>query len=101
MEKDSGIKAIFKVKDSGHKLEPLVNLTVFRIIQECLTNIRKHADATQVQIKLEIDHDRIEIFVKDDGVGFNLDDVSQNENDDSGYGLYSMRERVDLLRGEF
>jgi len=101
LEKDSGIKAAFKVKDSGHKLEPLVNLTVFRIIQECLTNIRKHADATQVQIKLEIDPDRIQIFVKDDGVGFNLDDISQNEDDDSGYGLYSMRERVDLLRGEF
>lgn len=101
LENDSGIKTHFSVNDSDEKRSPLVDLTIFRIIQESLTNIRKHANAESVQIDLDIDSERIEILVKDDGVGFNADEVAANEDDDSGYGLYSMRERVDLLKGEF
>lgn len=101
LEQDSGVKTRFEVNEAGDKRSPLVDLTVFRIIQESLTNIRKHADAKSVHIELDIDDEKIEISVKDDGIGFDIDEVAANEDDESGYGLYSMRERVDLLKGEF
>jgi len=101
LEKDSSILTEFSVVNMEQDLSPLVDLTIFRIIQEALNNIRKHAQAKKAFVELDISAEKIEIFIKDDGVGFDIDEVSKNESEDSGYGLYNMRERIDLLRGEF
>ncbi len=75
------------------------NISIYRIIQECLTNIVKHASAKRVDIKLDNDAERLSLFISDDGVGMdqNLSDHSHN----MGLGLIGMRERIQALKGLF
>ncbi len=70
-----------------------VNITVFRIVQEALTNIAKHACAQAVLIEVESKAHDLSIAITDDGVGF---DASKRN---SGYGLLGIAERVEALAG--
>lgn len=72
-----------------------INITIYRIVQECLTNISKHAQADTVTIDLHADADRLLLAVRDNGRGMDLA-VPR-----SGLGLIGMRERVEALGGEF
>ena len=72
-----------------------INITVYRIVQECLTNISKHAQADTVTIDLHANTDRLALAVRDDGRGL---DLAAPRN---GLGLIGMRERVEALGGEF
>lgn len=101
IEADIGCSAELVVNGEIKKLAPLVELTVFRIIQESMNNVRKHSKAGKVNVTIDIFNDKIALSVKDDGVGFNDEILMNNLSDESGYGLYSMRERADLLSGEF
>ncbi len=76
-----------------------VEVALFRVIQECLNNIRKHARARQVMIKLEILKKKINASVKDDGLGFNAGEM-MNGAGRRGFGLLGMRERIQILKGE-
>lgn len=80
----------------NEKILSIVNLTIFRIIQEALVNIRKHAKATKVEINLLYEPDYLDIEVQDNGVGF---DVYQNGDKVRNFGLSIMKERVKLLSG--
>jgi two-component system, NarL family, sensor histidine kinase UhpB len=78
-----------------------VNITVYRVVQECLTNVVKHAQATRAQVLVRnIDSARTERFleveVSDDGKGM----VGASRNEDQHFGLLGMRERVQALGGE-
>lgn len=70
-----------------------INITVFRIIQEALTNISKHAHASTVSIHIQYEQHYLEIEIIDDGVGF--DKSKQN----AGYGLLGIAERIEALGG--
>ena len=72
-------------------------VVIFRVIQESLNNIAKHAEASNVSVELLNRGDRLTLSVKDDGKGFSLDTVYTGQ----GFGLSSMRERVKLTAGEF
>jgi two-component system, NarL family, sensor histidine kinase DegS len=80
-------------------LSPIVELAVFRIIQEALNNIRKHAQAKYIHVKLEFIEECINVVIKDDGKCFDKGNVKAHDID-GGYGLLSMKERVDLLNGK-
>jgi two-component system sensor histidine kinase DegS len=80
-------------------LAPIVELASFRIIQEALNNVRKHADARNVHVKLEFLKESIKLVISDDGRGFDKGNV-KSQDIDAGYGLLSMKERVDLLNGK-
>jgi signal transduction histidine kinase len=73
---------------SGTRLRPEVEVVAYRVIQEALTNVRKHAGARNVWVRLEWDDDSFHCSIRDDGRG-----VDHLENQDS-FGLQSMRERV-------
>lgn len=79
-------------------LAPIVELASFRIIQEALNNVKKHADASNVHVKLEYTKKSIKLVVSDNGKGFDKVNV-KTQDIDGGYGLLSMKERVDLLSG--
>jgi two-component system sensor histidine kinase DegS len=81
------------------RLESAIEVALFRIVQETITNIRKHAQAKRAIVKIEQLNEKINIHIKDDGKGFNLDVIMTDENR-KGYGLVGMRERVQLLKGE-
>ncbi|MGB3693038.1 MAG: sensor histidine kinase [Spirulinaceae cyanobacterium] len=72
-----------------------VTIALYRIVQEALTNISKHAQATQVWLKLEEKENIISLIIKDNGQGFNL------EQNTTGFGLKGMRERTEALGGKF
>jgi signal transduction histidine kinase len=76
-------------------LPPGIDLAAFRIVQEALTNVLKHADATVAHVALSYGADVIELEVTDDGRG------SRSGTDGGGHGLLGMRERATAYGGEF
>ncbi|MDQ3020303.1 MAG: histidine kinase [Bacteroidota bacterium] len=79
---------------------PEVEINIYRIIQECLTNIIKHSEATEVIVRLKKLEKKISIFISDNGKGF---DVEKNFSDSErkGFGLRGIPERVKLFGGDF
>jgi signal transduction histidine kinase len=73
-----------------------LSTAIFRIFQEALTNIARHAEATTITAKLEEIGGKIELTVRDDGKGIAESEVSK----DGAFGLVGIRERVTALRGE-
>jgi signal transduction histidine kinase len=65
----------------------------YRLVQEALTNVIKHAGATRVQIRVSEDDEHVEILLRDDGSGFQPDGAT------GGFGLVGMRERIALVHG--
>lgn len=80
-------------------LTPAANIQLLRIVQEALTNVRKHASANHVLIQLQVEEAHALIRVKDDGDGFNLSSLLRP--DFARYGLRTMRERTQAINGNF
>ncbi|MGZ4150591.1 MAG: sensor histidine kinase, partial [Actinomycetota bacterium] len=72
---------------------PDLESTIYRLVQEALTNVAKHADANTVEIDVRGEDGAVEVTVADDGTGFDPADPT------SGFGLVGMRERVELAAG--
>lgn len=83
--------------DSSLRLRPSVELQVVRIIQESLTNVRKHARASKVRVEVRRDSDELVVVIADDGVGFNPDARARAEF--PRFGLSTMRERAESIGG--
>jgi PAS domain S-box-containing protein len=76
-----------------------LKIVVFRILQEALNNIAKYSRATVVDIGLEQKEGRLELYINDNGAGFDLDAVLHQNNGYRGLGLSGMRERTELSGG--
>lgn len=79
-------------------LAPLTAATMYRILQEALTNVARHARAKHVAVELNRDGFELELLVRDDGVGFEVNRTLDSASG-GGFGLHGMRERVALLGG--
>jgi signal transduction histidine kinase len=82
-----------------HRLPPQVETAVYRIVQEALTNVLKHARAGRVSVILEHRHDQLLTIVEDDGRGFDTQAVRSLPGEGHGLGLLGMQERVALVGG--
>jgi len=82
-----------------HEMPELLKTSIFRILQEALNNIAKHSGADIVTIFLEKTSQRIELTIKDNGKGFDLNDLRDEGSHQRGLGLQSIRERTELFRG--
>lgn len=101
-KEDTDIRVNLKSYGCFNGLEPAIQIVAFRVIQEALNNIRKHSQATVAQIIIEKSLSKLNISISDDGVGFNIDDHKPGfSNMSSGFGLISIKERVELLDGDF
>ncbi len=80
-------------------LQPEVNIAVFRIVQEALTNVVKHSQASHAKVFLELNTGDVKLVVEDDGCGF--DPMSIDIHNRQSWGIMGMRERTTLLGGEF
>ena len=99
---ETGMIVTFRTQDIQEDIKSVIALTIFRIVQEALSNVKKHAMARNVVIKLIQSEKEIEINVYDDGKGFNVEEINKNAHDTSfGFGVCSMKERVELLNGKF
>lgn len=85
------IGAFFPVEEQRH---------LYRLLQESLNNVVKHGDATRIQVRAGQVDNRIVLAVHDNGVGFDVEAVSQYTGKTRGMGLQSMDERVKLMNGE-
>ena len=81
-------------EDDGGRLDPELESTIYRLVQESLSNIAKHARAERVKLRVTERDGSIEVTIEDDGVGF---DPGTSER---GFGLVGMRERVSMVGGE-
>jgi len=78
-------------------LSPDISLALYRVVQEALTNIRKHAQASKVLVRLRYEDDALELLVLDNGHGVSKVDAQQQGG---GFGLVGLRERIELLGGQ-
>ena len=92
-----GIPVSYQADQQVDELSPGAALCIYRIAQEALGNVAKHAKAKQVEVRLTRSDNRVCLVVSDDGVGFNLGGSGKG----GGLGLINMRERVRQLDGTF
>ncbi len=90
-----GIEVAFTGENIPKRLARAVSLSIYRIIQEGLNNIAKHACARRVEVALHKTDGKLSLSIQDDGIGFDAAEVRQKP----GLGLSSMRERVRIING--
>ena len=100
--KPLGIQVTFETIGSERRLPPELETSLFRVAQEAMSNIARHAEAENVSLTMEFGDDYVALDVEDDGCGFDVERTlarGKNGGDDSPFGLMGMRERVELLGG--
>jgi two-component system sensor histidine kinase DegS len=97
----NNISVDFTVLGDPKALKPVVELAAFRIVQEALTNIKKHSGADNAVVRVEFTDDQINLLISDSGRGFDKSKLWKAKEEDAGYGLFNMKERVELLNGKF
>lgn len=96
-----GIDVDFKVVDIEEPLAPEMETVLYRVAQEALTNIARHAKANTVRLYLRCEDSAIVMSIEDDGIGFNSEEILKREDPDPGIGLVGIRERAVALGGRF
>jgi two-component system sensor histidine kinase DegS len=96
-KEQTGLDINLTVTGNERRLEPYVEVMLFRAIQELLGNAARHSQATMVRILLDMAPERIRVSVDDNGKGFDPDSLQQGNN----LGLRLIRERAEMLGGTF
>jgi signal transduction histidine kinase len=96
----AGIGAIVKAPGVPLELSPAVTTTLFRIVQEAISNVVRHADAKSVTIVLQLSDGLVHLRIQDDGRGFDPAHASREAVDLQRLGLLGIRERAELLGGQ-
>jgi two-component system CheB/CheR fusion protein len=97
-----GFKLDIHVEGSVDDLiDPDAALCIFRVLQEALTNVYKHAQAKTVRVNIRICTDELALCVQDDGVGFCAASVIHPGHPHTHFGLLGMRERIERIDGSF
>ena len=88
------LPVIFESEDALPALPDIYNITLYRTLQEALTNVVKHAQASQVWVDLSLEDDQITLTIQDNGIGFPVTKTASN-----GIGLAGLRERITIAGG--
>jgi len=96
----AGIQFRVDVTGAEHEITPSVKIALFRVVQEALNNVLKHAQAKYVSIQLEFGLNAVSVSVRDDGNGFDPQNI-RREHGRFSLGLIGMEERANLLGGKF
>ncbi|HEU0292648.1 MAG TPA: sensor histidine kinase [Anaerolineales bacterium] len=99
IQENSAISIRVDIHGEEKELDEAMKIAVFRIIQEALNNIMKHAQASNVNIHLAYDEKSVRINVFDNGIGFDPDQIKQRRTSRPSLGLAGMEERAVLLGG--
>ncbi len=90
----------YEVLGDSYPINSVISLTLLRIIQEACNNAIKHAQANNLSVQLKYCEDSLRLFIEDDGKGFDINSAPETpRNDNSGFGMSMMKERVYLLSG--
>lgn len=105
-----GIEVAFRCAALPSDCSPLIQLQLFRIVQEALTNIRRHAQAQHATVSVDaLRNEQLQLTIEDDGIGFDVGAIAGHqiaehqiaEHHEEAVGLASMRERAEALGGSF
>jgi two-component system sensor histidine kinase DegS len=96
-KEQASLDVIVTVTGNERRLEPYLEVMIFRALQELLGNAARHSQATQVKVMLDMGDDRVRVSVDDNGRGFDPDAVQQGNS----LGLKLIRERAEMLGGSF
>ena len=94
-----GLATRFNVVGQERRLLGNTEGVLFRIVQEALTNVHKHARAKMAEVTMNLQPSRVSVVVKDDGQGFDVARTEANLHKNKNLGLLSMRERAELEKG--
>jgi two-component system, NarL family, sensor kinase len=101
MIRKTGFETLFDVSGNPLRMEPQKELIVFRIIQETLNNIMKHAEAKKIIISAIYTSDKLELLIKDNGKGVDLTPLSSEANTNMGLGIRNMHNRAKMIGADF
>lgn len=99
LESHSDLKVSVQVDGEPHPISAPIKTALFRVTQEALVNVVKHADAENASVQLSFENGQVQVVVEDDGQGFDLARV--NSGGRKSWGLVGMEERAHLFGGEF
>jgi signal transduction histidine kinase len=97
----SGLRSEFQSDALEDRLDPVIETACFRVAQEALTNVVRHARASAVNVTLRKQDGHLHLLVRDDGVGFDVEALRQKAAQGASLGLLSMEERTTLVDGRF
>jgi len=95
----SGVAVNLKTIGRKRRLSPRLETTLFRVIQEAVNNIAKHAHAKNASVSLHFKKSAIRVLIRDDGEGFNVNEAISSKDRPRGLGLVGMKERVAIVNG--
>ena len=99
LKERSGLDTALSIPEDFGRLSREMELAMFRVVQECLTNVHRHAGSTKALIRIAREGDQVFLEVQDQGSGMSPDKLSQIQSHGSGVGIRGMRERVRQLKG--
>ncbi|HEX4341967.1 MAG TPA: sensor histidine kinase, partial [Verrucomicrobiae bacterium] len=95
-----GLKIKFLADPLAHRLDSVIETECFRVAQEALTNVARHARAKSVTVELHLKNRRLHLYVRDDGAGFDVAAIREQAVQGASLGLLSMEERAALAGGQ-
>jgi signal transduction histidine kinase len=98
--KTDGVDCQFSEEGTSVRLPSSVEIAVYRIVQETMNNIRKHAGATMVDMQLQFQDSKLVVVVHDNGKGFNLSQTLYSALPNGHLGLLGMKQRAEMLGGD-
>ncbi len=101
IEKRHGIKTELIVKGEKKRLDDDLRALLFRNIRELLTNVVKHAKASQLKVVFEFTEKDLKVMVTDDGIGYDIAEAVEQSYKENSFGLFSIEERMNDLGGSF
>jgi PAS domain S-box-containing protein len=96
----SGLSVDLNIPDDLERLAPEIELAIFRLVQECLTNIHRHSGSKTAVIRIAREPDKINVQVQDHGKGMSQERLAEIQSQGVGVGIRGMRERVRQFHGE-
>ena len=93
----SGSQIKFGVTGTERRMEPYLEVMIFRAIQELLRNALNHSQANKITVEMDVGDSFVVVSVEDDGRGFDVQELEQEQ----GMGLKLIKERVEMISGEF
>ncbi|MFB9327038.1 sensor histidine kinase [Paenibacillus aurantiacus] len=98
-EEKSKIRTIFETIGKEIRLPSAMEAGIYRMVQEAFSNAYKHANPSFVALEITYQAQMVKIVVRDNGVGFRVDQVETRTKDSAHFGLIGLRERVELVEG--
>jgi two-component system sensor histidine kinase DegS len=99
-EEKSGLSTNLTIVGRERRLPPYTEVTIFRVVQGLLKNISQHANATHVQVGINLEGEAVGVSVEDDGSGFDVDEVMASARQRKTLGIVAMQEQVEMLGGQ-